>query len=98
MQIPRANTTFCCTTRLRSRKRALQESGEERLDLLEKVYQSFMQFFFAQDIELNIPEERLMVVLFHQEKDFLDYATSVSPSLRSALGFWSRLEQRGCVL
>ncbi|MCY2968308.1 MAG: DUF1570 domain-containing protein [Planctomycetota bacterium] len=65
--------------------------ADERLDLLEKVYESFLQFFFAQDIELNIPEERMMVVLFHSEKDFLDYATSVNPSLKSALGFWSRL-------
>ena len=69
--------------------------AEQRLELLEKVYESFLQFFYSQDIELNIPEERLMVVLFNQEKDFLDYATSVSPSLRSALGFWSRLNNVG---
>ena len=66
-----------------------QNRAQERLALLEKVYESFLQLFSAQDIELNIPEERLMVVLFNKEADYLEYATAISPSLRSALGFWS---------
>lgn len=64
--------------------------AEERLELLEKVYESFLQLFYAQDIELDIPKERLMVVLFNQQKDYQDYANALSPNLGMiALGFWS---------
>jgi len=63
--------------------------AQERIELLEQVYEGFLLLFHAQDVELDIPKERLKVVLFNDEKDYLEYATSLSPALASALGFWS---------
>ncbi len=63
--------------------------AEERLALLETVYESFLLRFYSQGIELELPKERLMVVLFAEYQDYLDYATALSPSLSSASGFWS---------
>lgn len=63
--------------------------AQERLALLEKVYESFVLLFHAQDVELDIPRERMMVVLFNNKEDFKNYAENLSPSLASAEGFWS---------
>jgi hypothetical protein len=63
--------------------------AEERLDLLERVYESFLLKFYSRGVELEIPDERLMVVLFNDIEMFKDYAVSLSPSLASAAGFWS---------
>ncbi len=63
--------------------------AQERLELLEKVYESFLLRFYSQGIELELPKERLMVVLFAEYQDYLDYATALSPTLSSASGFWS---------
>ncbi len=62
--------------------------ADERLALLEQVYESFLLLFDSQGIELDIPKERLQVVLFKEFQDFTSYATSLSPSLSSAAGFW----------
>jgi hypothetical protein len=62
--------------------------AKERLDLLEKVYESFMLLFHAQDIQLDIPQERMKVILFQEYNDFHEYATGLSPQLASAAGFW----------
>jgi hypothetical protein len=62
--------------------------GEERLELLEKVYESFLLAFYSKGVELEIPTERLKVVLFNNANDFRHYATSLSPSLTSVDGFY----------
>lgn len=62
--------------------------ADERLELLEQVYESFLLLFYSQDVALDIPKERLKVVLFNDKKDYLDFATDLSPSLSSASGFW----------
>lgn len=62
--------------------------SEERLELLELVYESFLLKFYAKGKRLQIPDERLMVVLFHEEQDFYAYAEEKSPELGSAIGFW----------
>jgi len=63
--------------------------ADERLLLLEQVYESFLVRFFASGIELEIPKDRLKVVLFSEEKDYLFFATKLDASLASAAGFWS---------
>lgn len=63
--------------------------AEERLELLERVYESFLLKFYSRGVELDIPDERLKVVLFNDYEMFKDYAVSLSPSLASAAGFWS---------
>ncbi|HLJ10824.1 MAG TPA: DUF1570 domain-containing protein [Planctomycetaceae bacterium] len=65
--------------------------AKERLDLLEKVYESFLLLFHAQDVQLDIPTERMMVVLFKEEPDFRDYAVGLHPSMASAAGFWEQI-------
>ena len=62
--------------------------AEQRLELLELVYESFMLRFFSHGVDLDIPQERLKVVLFSEHKDYLLFATQLSPSLQSASGFW----------
>jgi hypothetical protein len=60
----------------------------QRLDLLEKVYESFMLLFHAQDVQLDIPSERQMVVLFKNYDQFQEYSIAIHPSLASAAGFY----------
>ena len=62
--------------------------AKERLDLLEKVYESFLLLFHAQDVQLDIPTERLKVVLFKEEQDFNEFAKGLNPTLISVAGFW----------
>lgn len=61
----------------------------ERLELLERVFESYLLLFYSKGIEMPLPEERLMVVLFNAHQDYLFYATELSPSLKSASGFYS---------
>lgn len=66
------------------------DRAARRLDLLEKVYESFLFKFYSKGINLEIPKERLMVVLFDEEKQFGNYAEMLSPALSMAAGFWSQ--------
>lgn len=63
--------------------------SDERLQLLETVYEAFLLRFFAYGVELEIPKERLKVVLFNEHKDYMLFAERLSPGLSSASGFWS---------
>jgi hypothetical protein len=72
----------------KAEKKGRKPRAEERLALLEKVYESFILLFHAQDVQLDIPRERMRVVLFNDEKDYREYATNLSPSLSKAAGFW----------
>ena len=68
--------------------REKKSRSQLRLELLEQVYESFLLRFYSQGVELEVPQERLMVVLFNEYDDFYDYSTNLSPSLASAAGFW----------
>jgi hypothetical protein len=61
---------------------------EVQLELLEDVYEAFLMMFAAQNIELQVPEERLKVVLFAQKADFDDFARQIQTDLDLAGGFW----------
>ena len=63
--------------------------AQERLDLLEQVYESFLLRFYASGVELEIPKERLKVVLFQNHQDYLFFATKLDAGLSRAAGFWS---------
>ncbi len=62
--------------------------AEQRLELLELVYESFMLRFFSHGVDLDVPQERLKVVLFGEYQDYLLFATKLNPTLQSASGFW----------
>lgn len=62
--------------------------ADERLALLEDVYESFLLLFAANGVELDVPRERLRVVLFSEHQDFLEYSTAIDPSLRGTYGYW----------
>jgi hypothetical protein len=64
--------------------------AQQRLDLLEEVYDSYFFKFALEDKVLPPPQERLMVLLFGQEEDYLHYVNLLDPALRQASGFWSR--------
>ncbi len=62
--------------------------ADERIELLEAVYESFLLRFYAYGVKLEIPQERLKVVLFNEYKDYRLFADKLSPALASASGFW----------
>jgi hypothetical protein len=62
---------------------------EERLDLLEKVYASFLLTFFSHGVPLEVPKERLKVVLFNQHADYLDFSRRLDPFLVNASGYYT---------
>lgn len=62
--------------------------SEERLDLLERVYESFLLLFYSRGMELEIPKERMKVVLFNEYDDYYQFSVAQSPSLASAAGFY----------
>ena len=61
---------------------------EERLALLERVYESFLLMFFSRGVDLEVPAARMKVILFNEYKDYHTFSTSLSPSLASASGFF----------
>ena len=63
--------------------------ADERIQLLETVYECFLLRFYAYGLELEIPKERLKVVLFNDYNDYRQFSLRLSPSLASASGFWS---------
>lgn len=63
--------------------------ADERLQLLEQVYESFLLRFYASGVELEIPKEKLKVVLFANHKDYIFFVDKLNPALKSAAGFWS---------
>ena len=61
---------------------------EQRLDLLEQVYESFLLTFYSHGVDLEIPKQRLQVVLFNNYADYKDFSTRLSAELVSASGFY----------
>ena len=62
--------------------------AEERLELLERVYESFLLKFYSRGIQLEVPRRRLMVVLFKDRGDFLAFSSKLGPDMQSVAGFW----------
>ncbi|HMC11534.1 MAG TPA: hypothetical protein VKH44_09600, partial [Pirellulaceae bacterium] len=62
--------------------------ADERAQLLETVYECFLLRFYAYGVKLEIPQERLKVVLFNDYQQFRLFADRLSPALASASGFW----------
>ncbi|HZN34873.1 MAG TPA: DUF1570 domain-containing protein [Pirellulaceae bacterium] len=62
--------------------------ADERLQLLETVYECFLLRFYAYGVALEVPKERLKVVLFNDYQQFRQFADKQSPALASASGFW----------
>lgn len=59
-----------------------------RLELLEQVYSVFLLKFHLHGATIDIPRERMMVLLFHQHSEFLQFGAELDPELTSASGFW----------
>lgn len=60
----------------------------ERLHLLEQVYETFLMTFAAEGIELDVPPQRMQVILFSEFNDYQDFSKAINPVLSSAVGFW----------
>jgi hypothetical protein len=61
---------------------------EQRLELLERVYESFLLTFYSHGVDLEIPKQRLQVVLFNNYADYKDFSTRLSSELINASGFY----------
>jgi hypothetical protein len=66
--------------------------AEHRLNLLEKVYDSFYMKYALEGHPLRVPREPLRVVLFDDHADYLNFVRILSPSLKMAAGFYSPKE------
>ena len=64
--------------------------AEERLELLEMVYESFLLKFYLEGYEIPLPQEPLKVVLFAHKQDFLTFCSSIHAELTKSAGFYSR--------
>jgi hypothetical protein len=62
--------------------------AQERLALLETVYEAFLLRFYAYGVELDVPKERMKVVLFNEHEQYKLFAERLSRGLSSASGFW----------
>lgn len=63
--------------------------AQERLELLERVYETFLMYFAFKGRVLEPPPQRMMVALFNDHKQYLDFSTRLDPDLKSAAGYWS---------
>lgn len=72
-----------------ARPKSTKTRAEERIQLLETVYECFLLRFYAYGVQLEIPKQRLKVVLFNDYNDYRQFSLRLSPSLASASGFWS---------
>lgn len=62
---------------------------EKRLELLERAYRTFFFKFALEGKLLTPPVERLPIVLFRRQEDYLHYASMSAPNLSQSAGFWS---------
>lgn len=60
----------------------------QRLELLERVYESFLLTFYSHGVDLELPKQRLQVVLFNNYADYKDFSTRLSSELVSTAGFY----------
>lgn len=73
-------------------RRTGKTRAEERLALLETVYESFLMKFCLEGVELEVPEKLLMVVLFAEHNEYLQFVNLLGPELVSAAGFFHRVD------
>ncbi len=69
-------------------KRGKLTRAQERIELLETVYECFLLRFYASGVQLEIPRERLKVLLFNDYQQFRLFCDRIGPDLASASGFW----------
>ncbi len=67
-----------------------------RLRLLEQMYERFVFLFEVQRVDLDLPQERMMVVLFKKQSDFQECATRLEVRLSDDAGFWSPVGNITC--
>jgi len=68
--------------------RSKKPRHQQRLELLERVYESFLLTFYSHGVDLEVPQQRLQVVLFNNYADYKDFSTRLSSELINASGFY----------
>lgn len=68
-----------------------KEIADERLKLMETVYESFYLWFFLKGRELKLPDQKLMVVLYGDHDNYMLMVRRTDPELRHAAGFYHRI-------
>jgi len=69
-----------------------QTIAEHRLELLEKVYESFFMKYALEGVPLKIPRKPLRVVLFDEHANYLNFVRRIDPALKMAAGFYATKE------
>ena len=70
--------------------KARKTRAHQRLELLETVYESFLLKFCLAGVELEVPREHLMAVLFAEKEDYLRFSTGLRPELAKASGYYTK--------
>lgn len=70
----------------------LKSRAEQRLALLEQVYESFLLKYCLEGVDLNVPKERMMVVLFADRDNYLIFSKSLTPDAEKAAGFFHKIK------
>ena len=68
-----------------------EKLADKRLQLMERVYESFYLWFYLKGRELHPPDKKLMVVLYGDFDNFMLMVRRTDPELVHAAGFWSRV-------
>ncbi|HLA86151.1 MAG TPA: DUF1570 domain-containing protein [Thermoguttaceae bacterium] len=84
------NTKESDSTTLATRRKQSKTPAEQRLELLEKVYESFLLKFYLEGFEVEVPKERLMVILFADRDDFLAFCEATESERKKAAGFYDK--------
>jgi hypothetical protein len=84
------NTKAEDAKRLKKSRRKQPTPAEQRLDLLEKVYESYLIKFYLDGLEIELPKEPLKVVLFAQRNDFLAFCEATDAQRAKAAGIYDK--------
>ncbi len=66
--------------------------AQQRLDLLEQVYDSFYMKYALEGFPLKVPREPLRVVLFNKHSDYLNFVNRLGPTMKNTAGFYAPQE------
>jgi len=84
------NTKPSDNKRLKKVRKKQLAPAEQRLELLEKVYESFLIKFYLEGLEVELPKEPLKVVLFAERDDFEAYCEATDSGRKKAAGLYDK--------
>ncbi len=82
----------CPAPEEKGRRKNHKSRAQERLDLLEIVYESFLIKYCLEGRVLDIPKKRMMAVLFSDREDYLVFSKFLGHDADNAAGYFHKLK------